>query len=89
MNPPPTIAPAFPTESVATGCNETVTVGDAVPQGSFVYGGVVTFSIGEPGNPLDDELVEDAIDYAPAVALLAGVREIDEHDFPVGGPFGA
>lgn len=54
-----------------------------------VYAGAIAFSVGAPDNGLDGLLVEETIDYAAGLQVIARGKPIDEVDFPVGGPFGA
>lgn len=90
MNPPTTIAP-FPTASGAIGCNTTVYEGsthDDAPV-MLVYAGEIAFSIQDVDTHLDGLMVEEPINYEVALDTLRQARQIEERDFPVGGPFGA
>lgn len=87
MNPVSVIAP-FPTASGAIGCNEMLPWTVDKQAVGRVYAGAIAFSVGAPDNSLGRLLVEEPIDQAAAVSLLRGAREVEERDFPVGGPFG-
>lgn len=88
MNKLATLSP-FPTASGAIGRNQDVPVGgEAKESGAFVYACAIAFSVGAPDNTFDSFLVEDPIDHAAAVRVLGDARQVEEHDFPIGGPFG-
>jgi hypothetical protein len=90
MSPLTTLRPN-PTRSGAAGGNQTLPAGSSTdePVEAYVYAGAFAFSVGAPDNDMDGLLVEEAMDYEAAAAALEKARTIEEHDFPVGGPFGA
>lgn len=80
----------FPTASGAVFLNEVVSIAAVPEQGeAFVYAGAIAFSVGAPDNVLDSLLVEEPIDYERGVSALRHAGMVEEHDFAVGGPFGA